>query len=381
MKLICLQENLNNGLSIVSRVVLKNSTLPILSNILFKAENNNLTLTAVNLEIAVIYQVRCKIFENGEITIPVDIFFNYVNTIPKDKIEIILNKNSLEIQSSKYKTTIIGQTSTDFPPIPKINTDRCYSIELKQFTRLLNQIIFVPPINHIRHEINGVFLRFEKDKIIAVATDGYRIIEKTVPTNNPNISSDKVIIPTKTLQELLRIISVIQKDISVSDQDDNFLQIYISDTQVVFKYNNFELISKVISGIYPNYETFIPKTHNTKLTINTEEFIKGVKISSLFSKNNLFDIVLEFNPESGLFLLKSSNIQIGENISEYKDVQIEGDINKIVLNHKYLLGGLTHMESENVDLEITNPNSPCLIRPSKEDKNEKTVYIILPLRE
>ncbi len=379
MKVSCTHENINTGLNIVNKIVSKNTSLPILSNILLQTENKNLNLTATNLEIAIKYVVRCRVEEDGEIAVPAEILSNYINILPKDRVDFFSTDNDLHIECGAYKTKIIGNSVLDFPPIPSINTDICYQVGVDDLKELISQTVFAVSTSYIKPEIGGVLFNFLEDRLVVAATDGYRIAEKTIKLKNKN-SPVKTIIQARVLQELLRIFSLLQKDNITIKQETN-LEIYISNTQAVFKYNSFELVSKAVSGTYPNYEPIIPKTFTTKAVINTEDFIRGVKASSLFSKTNTFDIVIDVDQQQSLVSLKGSSANIGENIVEYKNVKIEGESNKIVLNYKYLLSGLLNITSEDFIIEITTPTNPCLVKPVTEELGSQYLYIIMPLRQ
>jgi DNA polymerase-3 subunit beta len=235
-------------------------------------------------------------------------------------------------------------------------------------------------VSQIKPEISGVLFNFSEDGLIVTATDGYRIAEKTIKLSNKN-KPIKVIIQTRVLQELFRIVSVLQKDSMFTGQESNDVEMYISNTQVVFKHHYFELVSKVISGTYPDYEPVVPKSFTTRAVINTEDFIRGVKASSLFSRTNIFDVVVELNSQDKTVTIKGSAANIGESIVEYEDAKIEGEGSKIILNYKYLLSWLLNITSEEFAIETTASTNPCIIRPATDGTESKYLYVIIPLRQ
>ena len=176
--------------------------------------------------------------------------------------------------------------------------------------------------------------------------------------------------PSKTLSEISRILSV-YKDSVESPQS---IEITISDNQIVFSYDNVELISRLIEGQYPDYKQIIPKT---KITVNSEQLTKSVKTNSLFSQSGIFDISLEFEPEEKIIKVSSTNISVGENVSSI-EVDFDGIKNSIVVNYRYLLDGLQNTHSDDLLIELLDSNTPCVIKP-KDDPD--FLYIIMPIKQ
>lgn len=376
MKISCTQENLNQGLMVVSHIASKNNNLPILSNILIKAEDKLLTLLATNLEIGVTIQIRSKIDKEGEYSIDAKLFSDYVSFLPKERIDLELEDDNLKIICDKQKTKIKGQSSLEFPLIPKINKDNPYIVPIKDFKQAISEVIFAVSNSEARPEISGVFMDLSKDNIILASTDSYRLAEKKIILkDNKNIKEQKIIIPVKTLNEISRILSIFKDNISLDEAEN--IEIYVLENQIMFSYNNIDLVSRLIEGQYPDYIQIIPSNYKTKAKINNKDLIKAVKTSSLFTKSGINDVKLEFNASSNEVIITSSSSQTGENISKITS-EITGENNNIVLNYRYLLDGLQNISSNNVVLEINNNNSPGVI---KSDETNNYVYIIMPIKQ
>ena len=394
MKLTCTQENLNQGLSIVSHLASKNINLPILSNILLKTEGGSLKLLATNLEIGVTCAVRGKIEKEGSFTIESKLLSDYVNLLPNERVDIELLDQNLEIKCKNFETKIKGLDATEFPLIPQIKKENPYLCDCQEFKKAVQQAIFAVSINESRPEISGVLLSFnslEPDKLILAATDSYRLAEKKVGLKEGPKDKADIIIPARTLQEVLRVLNSFKDAINVPED----LEIYISENQILFVYDQVELISRLVEGQYPDYKQIVPKEFKTQAVVNTQDLIKSVKTASLFAKSGIYDINLKFVPseaagESGTFgklVVSASNTQAGENVSKI-DSNIKGQENNVVVNFRYLLDGLLNMDSENVLIETIDSNSPCSIKPvgaTKEGEDVKTkedyFYIIMPIKQ
>ena len=180
MTFISLQENLKQGLAIVSRIVSKNINLPILNNILFKVNKSNIELIATNLEIGITHQVRGKIDSEGEFTVDSKIITDYINLLPGDKVECEQDGSEIKIKCQNYKTKINIQDASDFPLIPKVNKDSFYSVPIDDLRSALSEVIFAVANNETRLELSGVLWLFTGDSLILVGTDSYRLAEKKI---------------------------------------------------------------------------------------------------------------------------------------------------------------------------------------------------------
>ncbi|NCN07798.1 DNA polymerase III subunit beta [Candidatus Falkowbacteria bacterium] len=376
MKISCTQENLNQGLMVVSHIAYKNSNLPILSNILIKVEDKLLTLATTNLEIGVTIQIRSKVEKEGEYSVDAKLFSDYVSYLPKERVDLELEDDSLKIICEKQKTKIKGQSSIEFPLIPKIEKTNPYIVSAKDFKQAISEVVFAVANSEARPEISGVFMGLDSNNIILTATDSYRLAEKKIKlTDNKNTNERKIIVPVKTLNEVSRILGIFKDNISLEAIEN--IEIYLSDNQIMFSYNGIDLVSRLIEGQYPDYTQIIPSEYKTLASLNTKDLIKVVKTSSLFTKNGINDVKLDLNTKEKEITITSSSSQTGENISKLES-NITGDDNNMILNFKYLLDGLQNISSNNVILEINNNNSPCVLKPEESDNY---IYIIMPIKQ
>jgi len=391
MKLSCTQENLNQGLFVVSHIASKNINLPILNNVLLKAKENIFKLLTTNLEIGITCIIRGKIEKEGEFTVQSKLFSDYVSLLPNEKIDLELKDQNLELKCKKYKTKIRGQEASEFPLIPQIEKKDPFIYKIDDFIKAVGQVIFAVSQNETRPEISGIFFNFNKNGLTLAATDSYRLAEKNIGSKKSPKNEIGVIVPTKTLQELLRILSGFQRmrggEVIGGEplEGSEDLEVYLSENQILFSFNNIELISRTIEGQYPNYKQIIPTEYKTRAILNVSDFIKVVKTASLFSKSGIFDVSLEFKEKDKEVEVSSINNQLGEATSRL-EAEVEGQNNKIIVNYHYLLDGLQNIGSERVSFEMTNDVNPCILRPiTKEGEETKPIfdylYIIMPIKQ
>lgn len=360
----------------VSRVAGKNINLPILNNILIKTEKGNIKLVATNLEIGIICAIRGKIESEGSFTVDSKIISDYINLLPNKKVSLELKDKNLQIECDNYKTKIKGLSAEEFPLIPEIEKNIYYGVDAAEFKKALSQAIFAVSTSESRLELSGVLFSFDKNGLTVAATDSYRLAEKKVKIKTNGGEERKIIIPAKTIHELIRILSG-GIDLEGMEKESNEIKMYISDNQILFTYGATELISRLIEGQYPDYAQIIPESGKTKISISHADLSRAVKVASLFSKAGVNDINLDFPAGKNQVVISSISGQTGENTVEL-DAKISGVDNGIAVNYRYLLDGLNNIDCETVSIEVIDNNTPCIIRPEGDDSY---LYIIMPIKQ
>ena len=379
MKFTCTQENLNQGFQIVQHATSKNLNLPILNNVLINLKENEIKLLTTNLDIGISYTVRGKIEKEGSFTVNAKLISDYVNLLPKENIDVELdNKEQLNVKCSGHQTKIKGLNAADYPLIPELgkNNKAIFNVEL--FREALNSVLFAVSKNENRPELNGILFKFINNQLVLAATDSYRLAERKINIKQNGLGSVNVIVPSKTLQELVRVLSILKSTI----KEDSEMEIYLSEGQILFIFDNFELVSRLIEGNYPDYEQIIPVKFNTQVICSVSDLLKNIKTVSLFVKENINDINLQFqvnndDPLKSAVHILAANEQLGESDAT-TNANITGMDNNIVVNYVYLLEGLNNIKTEEVKLEIIDNLSPIVIRSANQDQY---LYIVMPIRQ
>jgi DNA polymerase-3 subunit beta len=367
MKIICKQENLINGLQKVSHLTGRNLNLPILNNILLKVDKGKIELLATNLEIGVKTQIRGKIEQEGRVAVLSKIFTEYIALIDAgENVSLESEDGKINIFSSGWQTKIKTNPAEDYPLIPDVENKQTLKIKTVQLKKSLNQILFSASIDETRPELTGILFWFKNNELILTATDSYRLAEKKNTTEVGLHQEKKIIIPLKTLQELVRILD---------ENNEGDIDLSIDDNQIKFIFNETSLVSRLIESDYPNYEEIIPSNFNLEAEFNTHEMIKAVKASSLFAKSGIFDVTLLFKDQE--IIIKSINSQVGENIIKVKSQGQVSNEQEVVFNYKYLLDGLNNMHSEKTKIFINTPNTPVVFKPISD---EKYTYLVMPIK-
>lgn len=363
MKLSVTQENLSKALGAVSRVALSRSTLPILSNILLKTSRGRLIISATNLELAISEEVVGKIEKEGSITVPARLTTEFVSSLPGGKIEMNLNGSKLHIKSEHSESVINGTEPSEFPTLPKIGNKEAHKIEATKLKKAINQTVICASSDETRPILTGVFFNSVDGDLFLVATDSYRLAEKNVAKTKEDIS---LIVPATALQELNRIIS----------EDDDEVSVTFDESQVRFVTADAEVVTKLIPGKYPDYRNLIPKESEVKFTVYRDEFINITKVASLFARESAGSITINVS-EAGEISITSVASQMGENTSTAK-VNAKGS-GEVTLNSRYLLDALNSMTSKEVVMRFSGKVNPIVLTPVTKQKTDYQ-HIIMPLK-
>jgi DNA polymerase-3 subunit beta len=367
MKLICSQADLERALNIVSKAITPNTTLPVLNNILIKAEGNSLFFAATNLEVAIQYFIPAEVKNEGSITIPAKLIGAYISLLKDEKVELILAEgDTLQIKSASSQTKIKGINSSEFPTIPKLEKENTVKVGTKDLNLGVAQTVFSASSNTSRPVLSGVLFDFDKDVVKIVATDSYRLAEKSLNLKEKTAITMQCIVPARTVAELGKILSM---------SNDEATEISVTKNQVLFVVGDVQLMSRLIEGKFPPYDKIIPKETKTKLEVNVDDLVNVVRRVSLFARENNNSIKVSATND-GKLSISTDETKVGEEKAEL-NVKIEGENNKIALNAQYLLDVLNYIQSETIILEIEDKLSPAVVRPLKE---KDYIYIIMPLK-
>lgn len=367
MELTVTQENLNRAISAVSRVASTKTQLPILSNILLRTDGNRLLIAATNLEIATTQYIGAKIIKPGAITIPAKLMSEFISNLPKDSVELKVVNDNLHIKCGSYSSIINGYIADEFPELPTINENSSiqYKINIDDFKQAISQTIITTSNDSTRPVLTGVYWNSFQGQLYLAATDGYRLSERRLVETKSEVSA---IIPAQTLQEVIRNIS--------DDSDLSEIDILFDDTQVRFRIDNTEIISRLIDGSFPNYRQLVPNSSDNIVIINKAEFIKVTKIAGLFARESGGSITLTANKEKNILSIHSIASQLGENTSEAK-AEVDND-GQITLNSRYLSEAITAIDGDEVEFKFSGKIAPCVLKSTKADTNY--YHIVMPLK-
>ena len=366
MKIKVSQEKFSKALNNVSRVAVGKVTLPILNNVLIRVHNKKVSLTTTNLDMAVVDFLPVSSSEDGVITVPAKLLAEFISNLPKgENIELTTKDNKVTITAGKYSSTINGSAADDFPELPEINEKQAviYKMSIEDFKTSISQVTIASSNDLTRPALTGVYFNTNDNNLAIAATDGYRLAEKKIISKVE--SEVKAIVPTTSLQEVLRAIS--------DDMDE--VEISFNEDLVRFRLGEIEIISKLIDASFPDYTKLIPKDNNIKVTLDRDELVRVTKLAALFAKNVGGSIICETQaPDT--FSVKSIASEFGENASTLEVTTKKNG--KVNLNSRFLLDALNAIEEKEIEFEFSDRVAPILL---KNKKSDKYTHIIMPLNQ
>lgn len=369
MKFSCTQENLISGLNLVSHVAGRSASLPILSNILLRTTKSGLELVATNLEVAVITTVRGKVEADGAITVQGRLIADVVGLFPHERVDVSLEGTTLTLVCGKQRTTMHGMTVDEFPVIPEVEQGSSTVLVATDLEATLSQVVFAVNAEESRPEISGVYFEQSSRGVVVVGTDSYRLAERIVETTTQT-TDRRMIVPLRTVQEVARVAG--------ASKDVGEVEVISNDTQVVWKFGETKVVSRLVAGQYPDYQQLIPKEFSTSATIQRDDLIRAVRAAGLFVRAGVNDVRLVIDPQSSLLRVASANSQLGENQTEVNITKATGELVEITFNYRYLLEGLQAMRESEVSIELVNDKRPGVFKPVG---NQSYLYIIMPIRQ
>ncbi len=377
MNFTILTKELKKGISIAERVTGKNLTLPVLENVLIEALPNFLKISATDLELGIQWWGMCKTEKEGKIVVPAKLLSQIASSLTEEKINIKEKSNTLIIEAKNYKTQIKGFNSDEFPIIPTFSKDVFIEVELKKMKEGIISVVDMVSSSQIKPEITGIYFSFGKETIKLVATDSFRLAEKTITLKQgyKNIFKGEVnfILPQRAAKELINIIN---------DEEEKVLRIYLSESQVLFEtflstvdHPEINLISRQIEGEYPSYQEIIPKEGKTKIILNKDEFLKQIKTAGIFG-GRTNEVILKIAAQEKEIEIFSQDADIGEaNLTI--PAKIEGNSLKVSFNWKFLADGLANIKSSEISFEFQGDDGPAVIRPVGDSSY---LYVVMPIK-
>lgn len=362
MKVTVTQENLNRALAAVSRVASSKTSLPILSNILLKTENNRLLLAATNLEIASVYYIGAKVVGEGMLTIPARLVSEFISNLPKGNVDLKVEGTKLDIVSGNYKSTINGVVADEFPALPTIEPTSQLSLPTNLLKQAIAQTAVTASHDDTRPVLTGIYCHSFEGTLYFAATDGYRLAERALIPIETDVNA---LIPASTLQEVARVVP--------EDCDD--VELLFDDSQVRFKMGDVEVTSRLIDGNFPDYRQLIPKQTDITATVGAGELGRITKIASLFARESGGSITLHTDVTKNVISIHSVASQLGENTSETEAV-VDGE-GSITLNSRYLIEALGCVDASEVTFGFSGKLAPSVLRPVNDDSYQ---HIVMPLK-
>ena len=369
MKFNINQQDLQQALSYCQGVIEKRSTLPILSNVLLNVSNSSLILTATDLDLIFIHQIKnIEVLEEGKTTTVSSTIYDIVRKFSSGKkINLSLSeKNKLQIEAEKSNFNLNCISPTEFPLTDENFSDNEFIIKSKDLLKLLNKCKFSVSNDETRHYLSGIYFHQteveDKNYLTAVATDSHRMSISKIRLDK-KINFESIILPKKTIFQLVSLLDSYDGDVKISN----------AKSKIKFELGNSILISKLIDGKFPNYIQVIPKNNQKKLEIDLKLFLSSVDRVASVSLDKKDGV--KFSLSKDALNLSVNNTNSGDG-NETLSVNFDHDL-EISFNSKYLIDVASQLDGQKIEIFLNETGSPALI---KDPGDFDSIYVVMPMK-
>lgn len=374
MKVSLIQENLAKALLYINKAVSSRPNIPILANVLLETEKGKLKLSATNLDIGISTWIGATIAEEGKVTVSARMLSDFVNSLKKGKIELLQQNQTLVVKSVDNVAEFYIIPAEDFPRVPQVEGDALLEINALSLADTFTKTAFAASTDESRPALTGLLFKGVKEKLTIVGVDGFRLSKKELLLENDLGSKDfEEIVPARAVSEVETLI----KDISGKEDS---VKIYLlgNKNQMLFKIGDVELSTRLIEGKFPEYENILPKDYKISFKAEKTVFTDMLKVVSIFARNVVgnktkFSVI---GMDSKL-QLTTTVVDIGNNESEIKIKEIEGDDFETAFNVKFLQDMVNTISGEFIVFQTNGPTAPGVFL----DPNDKDfIHVVMPMR-
>jgi DNA polymerase-3 subunit beta len=372
MKFKINRDHFSNGLAQVLNVVGSKAAMPILSNVLIEAEKDHISLTTTNLDLGIRCRIKAEVKDGGSVTLPVKRLATIVRELPNVDVSFDANaSHQVKIASGGSNFRIMGIGAEEFPKLPDTGDDKSYTLEQGELATMLSNVSYAQSTDETRYILNGVYFNFKDGKLALVATDGRRLALVSKEMTVPAASAGAIILPAKTVAELLRLLGKGEK-----------MKIAFNERRAAFQIDtgkdaggltdSIYLFSKVVEGNYPNYQQVIPKETHQRIKLERELFLQCVHRAALVTseKSNSVKIKLSAN----LLEITASSPDFGES-HESMAISYSGPDLQVAFNPQFVMDPLRALTKDEVFFELKDEVSPGVFKTL-----ESFVCVIMPVR-
>jgi len=365
MKLIVPQPQLLKNLQMVERAVNERSTLPILGNALLEVLENEVVLTATDLDVG----IQCRFpltqpVEAGAVTLPARRLTTIVRELPGEVITLEVKKNqtaALACAGSSFR--VPGLPAEDFPAFPTPQDEQGVTIPQASLSELVAKTGYAMSFEETRFILNGALLTTQKDLLTMVATDGRRLALASAPTSGQGRHPLQAVIPSKTIRELGRLLQY--------DDPEEVTMVPLKDNQLTIRFGSVTIVTRLIDGQFPQYEKVIPPPAKHTVSCSREALINALRRVSLMTTATSQAVVFELEPER--LIVSKESAEVGS-AREELPATYKGERTSIAFNPEYWLDVLKVLEGDEVSIEVAGPDRPAVIR------QPNFTYLVLPMK-
>jgi DNA polymerase-3 subunit beta len=369
MEFTIAQSDLARELGLSQGVVEKRTTIPILSNVLIEASADHITLTATDLELGIRCTCPASVKRPGSGTVPARRLLEYVRLLPESNIQVKFADNHwLGLVCGRSRTRIAGMSRESYPELPEV-PDKIAEIPAGLFSSMISQVIFAISNEESRFTLSGSLMVLKPDALVLVATDGHRLALVERPATFALSGPHRSLLPRKAMSEILKLSSEVQPDAVI--------RFSATDNHLFFQIGDRLLISRKLTGNFPDYERVLPREQPNHVVLPKDEFRRTIERVAQFSDERSHAVRMKI--DAGELKLFSSLSDTGES-EESLTADYDGPSVEIGFNAHYMLDFLRAAPEQQVAFLFKDGANAGELRPAGENVDYKYRYIIMPMR-
>lgn len=368
MKFIVNSGVLSKHLSMIDGVVVSKPIIPILNNFLLDIKDGELVLSSTDLETTMTTAIKVDAKEDVAIAIPTKAPIELLKQLPDQPLAITVNteKNFVEIKYASGRLKLTAQNAEEFPKTPEVDGEKSFTIPAKALQRAIAKTVFATSTDELRLNLTGVYVQLHEKNLIFVATDANRLVSYTRNDIAPGVE-DAFILPRKALNLLKNALP----------NDETPVSVHFNRSNAFFSFQDVKLVCRLIDEKYPDYKAVIPAENNNHLLIDRNEFIASIKRVSITTNKTTHQIRVRM---AGNEITVSAEDLDFENESQEKlACTYEGDDLEIGFNSKYLSELLGAIDSQNIKMELSQPNRAGIVLPENTEDGEDILMLVMPM--
>lgn len=363
MKFETTLDSLSKAATIANRFAERRAHLPVLGCILLSAEGGRLTLRATNLECGIEVVIPAKVLTGGTVAVPAGVLAGFLSNARGKSVSAALVGETLKVETERASASIKTLPHEDFPVLPKVSAEKSFKVKSIDVVRAIRSVVYCASLSVIKPELQSVLLYGDAGKLVAVATDSFRLAERAVPLRAGG-SVPEMLVPARNAAELMRILEDVSEEV----------EFYYNDNQLSVQTDGVYYTSRLLDGAFPNYKQILPKTFTTEAVVLREDMSTALKSLSVFA-DKFAQVSLALEPNKKAMMLSSRNPDVGEQISTVK-AAIDGDQVSVSFNGRYLADSLQAISGDSVRLHSNGPGKAMLIKDASDDS---FFYLAMPM--
>ena len=365
MRIHCATQDIRALCTVAEKISGKQTTLPILGTLLFTAEKGRFKVTSTNLEMGFEGWVPARVEGEGRVAIPARTVTGFLAAVPAEQLTLETEGEHLRVRSEKLSTLVRGQSADEFPRLPSLKKKTNHTLPATLLRDGLLSVLFASAPSDIKPEIASVYIvSGASTPLTFVATDSFRLAYREFPGVRGGTFS--LLLPLRAATELARVLEQTVGDVEIA----------LDENQALFQHRTFNFISRLVDGVFPDYQQIVPKHFTTEAVLSRAALQNTLRNAGFFT-GRLQAVTVRFNADERLVEVQTGAAEIGEHNETLPTTALDGRNVALAFNYRYLVDGVAHLASDEVRVGLNGEGRPMRIRANNDPSY---FYIIMPMK-